>query len=120
MNSMSVDPIQTQREVWLRARIQLAEREKEEEEGCQRLRKAVDVARERTEAEERALDELIIAAKAKFDDYKKLPQSEISAEAARAVEEGRVFDGAAETETDRLVPRRPVAIENGATAEGAI
>lgn len=94
MHTKDVDPIQTQREVWLRAKIQKTEREKEYEEGVRRLASAVERASEREAAEESKLDALIAEAKTRFDEYKSLPQLMTNAEEAALVEQGSVFNQA--------------------------
>lgn len=125
MESMQTDPIQTQREIWLRSIVLCEQRAKEEAEGLKRLRAAVDAANERRVSEEQKLDDMIAEAKVKYDDYKKLPQSLAATTDAKAVEEGGAFaadesgDASPEPaneagEAGRLVPRREVAI--GASA----
>ena len=91
MDSLNVDPIQTQREVWLRARIALTERQREYDDGERRLKDGVERAGARVAAEKAKLDELIAARKADFDRYAALPEEEQTPEQARAVDEGALF-----------------------------
>jgi hypothetical protein len=86
-----IDPIQTQREVWLRACAAHKEREAERDAGFLRLNRDVERALARRDEEHATLLALISAEKEKFDKYLEPPSAPATPEDVAAIERGDVF-----------------------------